>query len=228
MDTSKIIPPHGADQLKILLLEGTARQEELRRAQTLPKVMMSSREVGDLIMLGIGGFTPLDGFMGHDDWKGVCAEMKMSNGIFWPILEDDEKRKIIHLTNRVYFRPRISPTFHGRDIFAPVAAHLSLGVDLEKMGINHIIANMIVYTDPKESDNVARQLSKAKEVLEASISLSEELLIIAKVVAKNREELHSFVAKKVAPLQGVLRIRTSIITKKYKEERFLVEKNYKS
>ena len=104
----------------------------------------------------------------------------------------------------------------------------SVDVDLEKMGINHIIANMIVYTDPKESDNVARQLSKAKEVLEASISLSEELLIIAKVVAKNREELHSFVAKKVAPLQGVLRIRTSIITKKYKEERFLVEKNYKS
>jgi len=104
----------------------------------------------------------------------------------------------------------------------------SVDVDLEKMGINHIIANMIVYTDPKESDNVARQLSKAKEVLEASISLSEELLIIAKVVAKNREELHSFVAKKVAPLQGVLRIRTSIITKKYKEERFFAEKNYKS
>jgi DNA-binding Lrp family transcriptional regulator len=104
----------------------------------------------------------------------------------------------------------------------------SVDVDLEKIGINHIIANMIVYTDPKESDNVARQLSNAKEVLEASISLSEELLIIAKVVAKNRDELHSFVAKKVAPLQGVLRIRTSIITKKYKEERFLVEKNYKS
>jgi DNA-binding Lrp family transcriptional regulator len=104
----------------------------------------------------------------------------------------------------------------------------SVDVDLEKIGINHIIANMIVYTDPKESDNVAKQLSNAKEVLEASISLSEELLIIAKVVARNRNELHSFVAKKVAPLQGVLRIRTSIITKKYKEERFLIEKNYKS
>jgi Lrp/AsnC family transcriptional regulator for asnA, asnC and gidA len=104
----------------------------------------------------------------------------------------------------------------------------SVDVDLEKIGINHIIANMIVYTDPKESDNVAKQLSNAKEVLEVSISLSEELLIIAKVVARNRDELHSFVAKKVAPLQGVLRIRTSIITKKYKEERFLIEKNYKS
>ncbi len=85
MAKTDLIPPHGAAELKILLLEGAARQEELNRAQSLPKVMMSSREVGDLIMLGIGGFTPLEGFMGHDDWKGVCADMKMANGIFWPI-----------------------------------------------------------------------------------------------------------------------------------------------
>jgi DNA-binding Lrp family transcriptional regulator len=95
-------------------------------------------------------------------------------------------------------------------------------INFEKTGINNILAIMIVYTDPKESDNVAKRLSSAKEVLEASISLSEELLIIAKVVARNQDELHSFVAKKVAPLQGVLRIRTSIITKKYKEERFII------
>jgi Lrp/AsnC family transcriptional regulator for asnA, asnC and gidA len=98
----------------------------------------------------------------------------------------------------------------------------TVDIDLEKVGVNYILANMIVYTDPKESDNVAKQLSDAEEVLEASISLSEELLIIAKVVARNQDELHSFVAKKVAPLQGVLRIRTSIITKKYKEKRFMI------
>jgi sulfate adenylyltransferase len=85
MAKSNLIQPHGAKELKILLLEGSERAAELKRAATLPKVMMSSREVGDLIMLGIGGFTPLDGFMGRDDWKGVCAEMKMTNGIFWPI-----------------------------------------------------------------------------------------------------------------------------------------------
>ncbi len=99
----------------------------------------------------------------------------------------------------------------------------TVDIDLEKIGINYILANMIVYTDPKESDYVAKQLSSAKEVLEASISLSEELLIIAKVIARDQDELHSFVAKKIAPLQGVLRIRTSIITKKYKEERFMVK-----
>jgi sulfate adenylyltransferase len=94
MGTSKLISPHGSDELKTLLLEGAEREEELKRAGTLPKVQVSSRETGDLIMLGIGGFTPLDGFMGHDDWKGVCADMKMANGVFWPIpitLSHDEE-----------------------------------------------------------------------------------------------------------------------------------------
>ncbi|MBI4669207.1 MAG: sulfate adenylyltransferase [Elusimicrobia bacterium] len=85
MTKTQLISPHGADQLKILLLEGQERQETLKKAQTLAKVTATTRETGDLIMLGIGGFTPLDGFMGHDDWKGVCETMKMTSGIFWPI-----------------------------------------------------------------------------------------------------------------------------------------------
>jgi sulfate adenylyltransferase len=67
------------------MLEGTALVEEKKRAQSLPRVAISSREKGDLIMLGIGGFTPLDGFMTHGDWEGVCDGMRMANGLFWPI-----------------------------------------------------------------------------------------------------------------------------------------------
>ncbi|RLA53591.1 MAG: sulfate adenylyltransferase, partial [Gammaproteobacteria bacterium] len=82
---SGLVKPHGSDQLKPLLLSGQALQEELKRAETLPKVTLQSREVGDLIMLGIGGFTPLDGFMGKADWRGVCDDMRMTSGLFWPI-----------------------------------------------------------------------------------------------------------------------------------------------
>ncbi len=96
--------------------------------------------------------------------------------------------------------------------------------DLEKVGVNHITSIMTVFTNPKESENVAKKLSESKEVLEVSTSLSEELLIIAKVVAKDQNELHSFIAQKVAPLPGVLRIRTSIITRKYKEENLSIER----
>jgi len=97
-------------------------------------------------------------------------------------------------------------------------------VDLEKVGVKYITAIMTVFTDPKESENVAKKLSESKEVLEVSTSLSEELSIITKVVAKDQDKLHSFIAQKVAPLSGVLRIRTSIITRKYKEEEILIER----
>jgi len=106
----------------------------------------------------------------------------------------------------------------------------TVDINFEKIGMNYMTARMTVYADPKEIENLAKKLSEAKEVLEVSLSLSEELLIIASVFAKNQDELHSFIAKKVAPLQGVLRIRTSIITKKIKQERLLIEnnENYKS
>ncbi len=82
---SKLVNPHGSDTLKPLLLEGAALAEEKKRAATLTQIKMSSRETGDVIMMGIGGFTPLTGFMTKADWQGVCDGMKMASGLFWPI-----------------------------------------------------------------------------------------------------------------------------------------------
>jgi sulfate adenylyltransferase len=82
---SKLVNPHGRKTLKPLLLESTARSEALARANGLPQLTISSREAGDLIMLGIGGFTPLEGFMGQADWRAVCDDMHTSTGLFWPI-----------------------------------------------------------------------------------------------------------------------------------------------
>jgi sulfate adenylyltransferase len=82
---AQLVAPHGSKVLKPLLLQGKEREEELKKAQKLPKVPMTSRETSDLIMLGIGAFTPLDGFMGKKDWKGVCDEYKTAKGLFWPI-----------------------------------------------------------------------------------------------------------------------------------------------
>ena len=86
---SKLVPPHGSETLKPLLLKDSAREEALKLASTLPTITLSSRERGDLIMLGIGGFTPLDGFMNQADWQGVVDEMRLKSGdnagLFWPI-----------------------------------------------------------------------------------------------------------------------------------------------
>ncbi len=82
---SSLVKPHGGGELKPLLLEGDALSAEKQRAAGLPRITISSREAGDIIMMGIGGFTPLEGFMTHADWEGVCDGMKMANGLFWPI-----------------------------------------------------------------------------------------------------------------------------------------------
>ena len=80
-----LVNPHGGGELLPLLIQGQELAAEKSRARTLPKVRVSSREKGDIVMLGIGGFTPLEGFMTRADWEGVCDDMKMVSGLFWPI-----------------------------------------------------------------------------------------------------------------------------------------------
>ena len=82
---SKLVPPHGVDTLKPLLAPEAERPDQLKRAKTLKHVPMTSRETSDLVMLAMGAYTPLDGFMGKADWQRSCAEMKLANGLFWPI-----------------------------------------------------------------------------------------------------------------------------------------------
>lgn len=55
------------------------------------------------------------------------------NGIF-SLLTEEKDFRAVRLTNKQYWRDDLSNTFHGRDIFAPVAAHLSRGVKLEDLG----------------------------------------------------------------------------------------------
>lgn len=80
-----LVAPHGGGSLRPLALTGEALVAETARARTLPAMRISSREKGDLVMLGIGGFTPLEGFMTRADWQGVCERYRTAAGLFWPI-----------------------------------------------------------------------------------------------------------------------------------------------
>lgn len=83
---SKLIAPLGG-ALRPLLLPPAEAAECRQRAEQdrLPRLHLSSRELGDLEMLGMGAFSPLGGFMTRDDWLGVCQDMQMADGSFWPI-----------------------------------------------------------------------------------------------------------------------------------------------
>lgn len=82
--SSKLVPPHGG-ALKPLLLEGEALQNALSAAKNLPQVRMTSRENSDLIMLAMGAFSPLEGFMTESDYKSVVDNMSLADGTMWPI-----------------------------------------------------------------------------------------------------------------------------------------------
>ena len=82
---STLVPPHGADALKPLLLPVDERADAAEHAAQLKRVPLASREVSDLFMLGMGAYTPLPGFMGERDWRGCCERMQLADGVFWPI-----------------------------------------------------------------------------------------------------------------------------------------------
>ncbi len=78
------VPPHGG-KLMPLLVKGEEIGERLREAESLKKVMVGSLQASDLLMLGMGAFSPLDGFMKRDDYTGVVRDMRLSDGTLWPI-----------------------------------------------------------------------------------------------------------------------------------------------
>jgi sulfate adenylyltransferase len=80
----KLVPPHGGT-LKQLLLDEKQLKNEKERAKTFPEVRMNSRETSDLIMMAMGAFSPLEGFMKENDYFGVIQGMHMADGTMWPI-----------------------------------------------------------------------------------------------------------------------------------------------
>ncbi len=60
----------------------------------------------------------------------ICPD----NGILTHVLQNESYVHVVTLENATYFLPRVSNTFHGRDIFTPAAAHLSCGVPIDDLG----------------------------------------------------------------------------------------------
>ena len=82
---AKLTLPHGKSPLNPLIVPKAELSEVLTRAARLQRIPLSSREVSDLLMLGMGAYSPLTGFMGEADWRGCCLDMKTEDGLFWPI-----------------------------------------------------------------------------------------------------------------------------------------------
>jgi len=84
MSDSILIPPYGG-KLVNLVVTGEEREELLARSNKLPSVQISARALCDLELLATGGFSPLDRFMGKADYERVLTEMRLKNGVLFPI-----------------------------------------------------------------------------------------------------------------------------------------------
>ena len=79
-----LIAPHGGT-LVDRVLKGDAAAQAAKEAAGLKSIALSPREAFDLEMIAIGAFSPLTGFMGEKDFQRVCREMRLANGVVWPL-----------------------------------------------------------------------------------------------------------------------------------------------
>nr|WP_017554020.1 sulfate adenylyltransferase [Heyndrickxia coagulans] len=86
--------PHGG----ILVNRENHSAEALKQAEKLPALTVSDWSISDLELIGIGGFSPLTGFMGKQDYETVVENMRLSNGLVWsipitlPVTEEEAER----------------------------------------------------------------------------------------------------------------------------------------
>jgi len=80
----KLIPPYG-DTLVNLLVSSAEADELKAHAGELPSIQVSERVVCDLELLATGGFSPLDRFMGREDYQHVLDDMRLADGHLFPI-----------------------------------------------------------------------------------------------------------------------------------------------
>ncbi len=78
------IAPHGM-QLVNRIASPEKKQEFLEKAEVLPRVQLDERAVSDLVMLAIGAFSPLTGFMEQADYDRTVVDMRLANGLPWSI-----------------------------------------------------------------------------------------------------------------------------------------------
>jgi sulfate adenylyltransferase len=82
--SKNLIEPYGGKLIN-LLVDGEERTDLVNRANTLPSIQLSARSICDLELLAVGGFSPVDRFMGKADYDRVVEEMRLANTVLFPL-----------------------------------------------------------------------------------------------------------------------------------------------
>src|SRR4030095_1736491 len=80
----KLITPHGG-KLIDCEVKGIERKELTLDAARLVRLSLNRRQISDLLMIAIGAYSPLEGFLGEADYREVVSSMRLASGVIWPI-----------------------------------------------------------------------------------------------------------------------------------------------
>lgn len=80
----KLVAPHGGELIN-RIVKGKEREELVNKARCLRKIVLNAREISDLEMIAIGGFSPLSGFMLQEDYQRVIRDKRLASGLPWTL-----------------------------------------------------------------------------------------------------------------------------------------------
>ena len=147
--TVALLTDYGADSWYVGTLKGALLSVEPRLAVVDITHSVPGQRIGDgsfILASTYRSFPPGTIFLAIVDpgvgssRRGLAAQaggytfVAPDNGILTEVFEREPDREVRYLENEAYWHPSPRPTFHGRDIFAPVAAHLARGVSLGELG----------------------------------------------------------------------------------------------
>jgi sulfate adenylyltransferase len=198
-ESDQLITPYGGALVDLVVDDFN---ENLARAKTLPRVKLSERSLCDLELLANGGFSPLDRFMGAEDYERVCDEMRLANGQLFPIpislpidnetiVELDRKVSLVNSRNEIVaimtvdeiyewsLEQTASSVFGASDLRHPLIA------EMHSWGKRNISGSLQVLQLPRHYDFSNLRLSPAE-----TRSRLSELNSSAVVAFQTRNPLH--------------------------------------
>ncbi|MBV8595530.1 MAG: sulfate adenylyltransferase, partial [Candidatus Eremiobacteraeota bacterium] len=84
MPAKHLNPPHGGTLID-RVIPSDKREAALRAAEALPRLDVSDRSLCDVVCIGTGIYSPLQGFMGSADYRSILTSMRLASGLLWSI-----------------------------------------------------------------------------------------------------------------------------------------------
>lgn len=165
---SKLIAPHGSNELNPLFVYDASENEKLQHeARSLPSILVSSAAAANAVMLGAGYFNPLTGYMNKADALSVAKDMKLASGLFWPVpvLNLVKDAGAIKVGQRIALK---DPNVEGNPILAVMDV---TGIDTFSDDELAVIIDKVYRTSDPKHPGVAALLSQGKTALSGPIKV---------------------------------------------------------